>query len=65
MSDKKSRRENFERQDLDKPSRKGWGNRRRSAKKRMPDIKEFDIGETEFFDQFTPPDRPGANDQPD
>lgn len=65
MSAKKNRRETFERQDLDKPSRKGWGNRRRSAERRMPAIKEIETGEAEFFEQFTKQDRSSTHGQPD
>ena len=63
MSAKKSRRKNFDWQDSDKQSRKGWGDRRRSFERHMPDIKEIEIGEAEFLERFSEQDNVGANDQ--
>lgn len=65
MSAKKSRRKSFEWEDLDKQSRKGWGGRRRSFERHMPDIREIEIGDAEFFEPFSEQDNAGANDQPD
>ena len=65
MSAKKARRNNFERLDSEKRSRKGWGDRRRSFERHMPDIEEMEIEEAEFFERFNEQDNVGANDQPD